>query len=439
MRQSKNQVKGFWAGLTDAVVASGLPESTAEWYTRWARKFALSMKGKPLRERSAEDVRAFLRELESQDHIEPWQVKQASDALAFLYRDFLGLDLREQMTEGEDQGSGANFADMVVSKAELDSWYGEIFKRLRTELRLRHYSLRTEQAYTHWVRRFLSFHARQPLDELGPEAIKEYLDYLAQARNVSASTQNQALNAIVFLYGQVLNVDAGTFGDFIRAKRTKRIPVVLTRSEVHRLLDGLSGVYYLMAGLMYGSGLRLMECVRLRVKDIDIERLQIAVRDGKGKKDRITTLAQRFVQPLRGQLAYARDLYERDLRQGTAGVYMWPALDRKYPGAAREWIWQYVFPSARLSVDPRMHVVRRHHVNENAVQKAVKKAALKAEITKKVSCHTLRHSFATHLLEGGYDIRTVQELLGHADVSTTMIYTHVLNQPGLAVKSPADF
>lgn len=439
MRKKAKDVKDFWVAYGDAVVDSGIPEATAKWYVRWARKFALSIKGKPLRERSAEDVRVFLSALESQENIEQWQVKQASDALAFLYRDFLRLDLEAQLAEGKDQGSGADFRDKVPSKAELDSLHGDIFKKLRSELRLRHYSLRTEQAYAHWVWRFLSFHDLKPPDKLGPQAIKEYLDYLAQVRTVSASTQNQALNAIVFLYGQALNVDAGTFGDFIRAKRSKLIPVVLTRSEVERLLDALSGVYYLMAGLMYGSGLRLMECVRLRVKDIDFEQLQITVRDGKGKKDRITMLAERFVAPLREQLAYARDLYERDLAEGSAGVYIWPGLDRKYPGAAKEWIWQYVFPSARLSVDPRSRVVRRHHVNENAIQKAVKRSAPQAEITKKVSSHTLRHSFATHLLEGGYDIRTVQELLGHADVSTTMIYTHVLNKPGLAVKSPADF
>ncbi|MBW2020790.1 MAG: integron integrase [Deltaproteobacteria bacterium] len=314
-----------------------------------------------------------------------------------------------------------------------------MFDKLRTELRLRHYSLRTERSYEQWMRRYLAFHNLKPLEKLGPEAIKEYLNYLAEVRCVSASTQNQALNAIVFLYGQVLKVDAGAFDDFIRAKRSKRIPEVLTRKEVHKLLKKLTGMYYLMAGLLYGSGLRLMECVRLRVKDIDLEKRQITVRDGKGKKDRITVLPDRFVKPLKKQLDHSEELYRRDLKAGVARVYIWPSLARKYPNAAKEWIWQYVFPSERLSLDPASNVVRRHHINESGLQKAVKRAAQQARLTKKVSCHTLRHSFATHLLEAGYDIRTVQELLGHADVSTTMIYTHVLNKPGLAVKSPADF
>jgi integron integrase len=207
---------------------------------------------------------------------------------------------------------------------------------------------------------------------------------------------------------------------------------------VNRLLGGLSGVYALMAGLLYGSGLRLMECVRLRVKDVDFAQGQILVRDGKGQKDRITLLPRRYHEPLKEQLTFARKLYEGDRAKGIEGVYLWPSLERKYPNAAKEWIWQYVFPSHRLSVDPRTLKVRRHHIHENALQKVIKQTSLKAGLNKQVSCHTLRHSFATHLLQGGYDIRTVQELLGHADVSTTMIYTHVLNKPGVAVISPAD-
>ncbi|MBW1692530.1 MAG: integron integrase, partial [Deltaproteobacteria bacterium] len=277
------------------------------------------------------------------------------------------------------------------------------------------------------------------MENLGSSKIKAYLDYLAETREVSASTQNQALNAIVFLYEQVLKGDAGEFADFVRAKRPRRLPVVLTREEVEMLLDELSGVKQLMAGLLYGSGLRLMECLRLRVQDIDFKMHQIMVRDGKGQKDRVTMLPERYKKSLQRQLKYARSLYSQDMSEGTAGVYIWPALARKYPTASKEWKWQYVFPSSRLSVDPRSRLVRRHHLHENTIQKAVKTAAEKAGIPKRVNCYALRHSFATHLLEGGYDIRTVQELLGHADVSTTMIYTHVLNKPGLAVKSPADF
>jgi len=287
--------------------------------------------------------------------------------------------------------------------------------------------------------RFLAFHGMKPVEKLGSNHIREYLDYLAQVRLVSASTQNQALNAIVFLFGQVLKVDPGEFDDFTRAKRPRRIPEVLTSTEVKKLLAQLKGVHLLMAGLMYGAGLRLMECLRLRVKDIDFHARQVIVRDGKGQKDRVTVLPEKYVPLLHKQLEYAKRLYENDREEGIPGVFIWPALERKYPNASREWIWQYVFPSPRLSVDPLTKKVRRHHMHATGVQRAVREAAKKAAITKHVSCHTLRHSFATHLLEQGYDIRTVQELLGHFDVSTTMIYTHVLKRPGVAVKSPADF
>jgi len=269
--------------------------------------------------------------------------------------------------------------------------------------------------------------------------VKKYLDYLATAREVAASTQNQALNALVFFYKHALQKPFGEMDSFVRAKRPQRLPDVMTRSEVQSLFEQMEGVSALMAGLMYGGGLRLMECVRLRVKDIDFSRHEIMVCDGKGQKDRVTMLPDRFVVPLKGHLHRMRMIYQNDRDNSVPGVYIWPALARKYPNAASEWIWQYVFPAKRLSVDPRSGIVRRHHINENLVQKAVKEAASRAGIIKKVSCHTLRHSFATHLLEARYDIRTVQELLGHADVSTTMIYTHVLNRPGLSVRSPADF
>jgi integron integrase len=273
---------------------------------------------------------------------------------------------------------------------------------------------------------------------MGPEKVLVFLEYLALRRKVAASTQNLALNALVFLFNQVLKKPLGDMGEFARAKRPRRLPVVLTRQEVESVLNCLNGIYQLMAGLLYGSGLRLMECLRLRVQDVDFGYRQIVVRNAKGGKDRIVPLPQRFSDPLKAHLEQRKTLHQDDLAKGFGEVYLPDALSRKYPNAIREWGWQYVFPSAKLSVDPRSGQTRRHHAHESGLQKAIKKAARQADISKRVSCHCLRHSFATHLLEAGYDIRTVQELLGHADVATTMIYTHVLNTPGVSVRSPAD-
>jgi integron integrase len=316
--------------------------------------------------------------------------------------------------------------------------HAAVLGRLVSEIRRRHYSIRTEQAYETWICRFIAFHKNTPPARLGKDAVIAFLEHLAVRRNVAPSTQNQALNALAFLYNQVLAQPLEDLGNFARAKRPKRLPVVLSQAEARRLIDSLTGTAQLMVGLLYGSGLRLMECVRLRVGDVDFDYLQLVVRNGKGGKDRIVPLPRRFVEPMREQLAHARALFDEDLENGCAGVYLPNALARKAPNAPKEWIWQYVFPSTSLSVDPRSGTVRRHHFHESGLQKFIKKAALDAGITKRVGTHTMRHSFATHLLEAGYDIRTVQELLGHADVSTTMIYTHVLNTPGMAVKSPID-
>ena len=305
-------------------------------------------------------------------------------------------------------------------------------------MRLRHLSLRTEQAYLGWIQRFSAFHPQAPLEALGAEAVRSFLSYLVERRDVSASTQKQALNALVFLYAQVLHQPFGELEAFPRAKRPKRLPVVLARGEVEAMLGAMDGTLALMAGLLYGSGLRLMECIRLRIKDVDFELGQIMVRDGKGQKDRLTMLPERYREPLRTHLERVCELHARDLANGFGEVWMPPALARKYPSAGRDWLWQYIFPSQQLSVDPRSGTVRRHHASERPLQRGVTEAARRAGLTKPVSPHTLRHSFATHLLEAGSDIRTVQELLGHSDVSTTMIYTHVLNKPGLAVKSPVD-
>jgi len=328
------------------------------------------------------------------------------------------------------------FPDLTPSQTGREK-HQSILNKLRTALRTRHYSIRTEQSYESWMLRFLTFCEKRRIADPGPGQVREYLEFLATERLVSASTQNQALNALVFCFGQALETPVGDLGDFSRAKRPRRLPVVLTVVEVNQLLGAMEGPMALMAGLLYGSGLRLLECLRLRIKDIDFARHQLVIR-GKGGKYRVTVLPNRFVTGLQGQLARVKELHVADLAKGLGEVYLDPALARKYPNAAREWIWQYAFPAAKLSVDPRDGKARRHHLDESNLQKGVRAAARAIGLTKSATCHTLRHSFATHLLENGYDIRTVQELLGHEDVNTTMIYTHVLNRPGVTVKSPAD-
>ena len=314
----------------------------------------------------------------------------------------------------------------------------KLLDRVRWHLRVKHYSIRTEQAYTDWIRRYILFHRKRHPDEMGEEQIAEFLTHLAVEKHVAASTQNQALSALLFLYQQVLDRKLDFIDKVERVQRPPRIPVVLTPAEARAVLDQLDGQYQLMAELLYGSGLRLLECLRLRVKDIDFNYAQITVRDGKGRRDRLTILPERVRSPLRLHLAEVRLRHERDLAKGAGRVYLPNALQRKYPNAARAWIWQYVFPATRSSRDPRSQETGRHHVSEKNLQNAVGRAIRRAGLTKAASCHTFRHSFATHLLEAGQDIRTVQELLGHKDVSTTMIYTHVLNRPGLNVRSPLD-
>jgi integron integrase len=308
----------------------------------------------------------------------------------------------------------------------------------RRAIRLRHYSLRTEEVYLHRIKDFIYFHGKRHPSTLGAEDIRRYLTALAVEQNVAASTQNVARSAVLFLYREVLNIPVETLAGIAPARRPERLPVVFTRAEVQSLLAHLEGTPLLMASLLYGSGLRLMDCLRLRVKDIDFSLHQITIRDGKGQKDRVSMLPHTLDTALREQLDAARAVYQQDLAAGTVNVFLPDALARKYPNAPHEWAWQWVFPAARLSTDPRSGLIRRHHVGEETLQRAVKAAIAKAAITKNGSCHTLRHSFATHLIENGYDIRTVQELLGHSDVRTTMIYTHVLNRGGRGVSSPLD-
>jgi len=312
------------------------------------------------------------------------------------------------------------------------------FTRLREAIRARHLSPSTEDAYLGWTLRFILFHGKRHPEQMGAPEITAFLSYLAVRGRVSASTQNQALSALLVVYRQVLRREPISLEGIVRAKRPQRLPVVLTREEVRALLGHLDGECRLIASLLYGSGLRLMECCRLRVKDVDLERREIVVRSGKGEKDRVTVLPARLRDPLKSHLERVRAHHEEDLRRGLGNAPLPYALARTYPASAREWGWQWVFPATRFYLDVAAGERFRHHLHESVLQRAVKEAARKAGIAKPATCHSLRHSFATHLLEDGYDIRTIQELLGRRDVTTTMIYTHVLNRGGRGVRSPLD-
>jgi integron integrase len=314
----------------------------------------------------------------------------------------------------------------------------DLIERLRLTVRSRHYSPRTEKAYVFWARRFFVFHEGRPLEEMGAPDVRRFLATLASRERISASTQNQAFSALLFVYRDVLGRKLEGLEDTVRAKRPLRVPLVLTKEEVNAVLSHLRGMQWLMAALMYGGGLRVLECMRLRVKDIDFARGELTVRDGKGRKDRVTILPRTLFEPLRAQVERVRRQFEADCRGGIGRVMLPDALDRKYAGASTSWPWHWVFPAARLYVDASTGARRRHHLHESVIQRAFADAVRASGLPKPATCHTLRHCFATHLLEAGYDIRTIQELLGHNDVSTTMIYTHALNRGGRGVLSPLD-
>jgi integron integrase len=432
-----------------------VPDKYVRWYVIRVEALLRSLEPGEGGSPGEDAVARFLGELGRKRGLKGWQFRQAVEAIQIFCAEVLGLGWADSFDwaswkEGARSLPAGHAADALSSRGQgpggrprvggdgAGGRFGPLIERLSHEIRVRGYSIRTEQTYALWVRRFLAFSRPAGVDGMTAGEVKRFLVHLAVERNVAASTQNLALTALSFFFGQVLGRPLGDLGDFARAKRPKRLPVVLSPREVRLLLDQVEGVYGLMARLLYGTGMRLMECVRLRVQDVDFDYGRIVVRDGKGRKDRVVPLPESLVDALRSQLARARALHEADRREGLGEVWLPDALSVKYPGAGREWRWQFVFPSGRLSVDPRSGVMRRHHVHENGLQKAVKRAADELGLPKRVSTHALRHSFATHLLEGGYDIRTVQELLGHADVSTTMIYTHVLNKPGVGVVSPLD-
>ena len=339
--------------------------------------------------------------------------------------------------EGGYNGTVSSSAE-AVQYSEINNTKPRLLDEVRNALSVRHYSLKTEKSYIRWIKEYIYFHNKRHPADMGEQEINKYITHLAVNKKVSSSTQNQALCAIVFLYKNVLRKNINDLGPLVWAKKPKKIPVVFSRDEVRSVLEEMNGTYRLMAMLLYGSGLRLTECLHLRVKDIDFGYNQIAVRDAKGNKDRTVPLPQNIKEDLKKQIETVKNMHIKDLENGFGSVEMPYALARKYPKAEYLLNWQFVFPAHRISKDPHTGAERRHHLYETVLQRAVKTAIRKAGITKHAGCHTMRHSFATHLLEDGYDIRTIQELMGHKHLETTMIYTHVLNNGALAVKSPAD-
>ena len=464
---------GFWGRFTRLSRSVARSENEARWYVARLEQFLRSRDVDSSSSPGPREASAWLERLARESSMESWQFAQTVNGLRLCFDEVLQVPWAKDFDwdhwiavgrklkprggiPAQEIGSGSKHTRVRIHGpgtmnpgARTGNQSRDAFKQVRRkhaallramsgEIRRRSYSIRTEQAYEHWVCRFLLYCGNADPRDLESDAVVDYLNHLAVERSVSSSTQNQALNAIVFLYTQILDLPLAELDSIVRAKLSRRLPVVLTPDQVRRLLDSLEGHHALMARLLYGTGMRLMECVRLRIKDVDFAYRQITVRDGKGAKDRVVPLPESLREPLRVQFAEVRQTFEQDGKDGVNPVYLPEALERKYPNAAKEWIWQYVFPSGRLSVDPRTKQARRHHVHENGLQKAVKRAARNAGVDKRVNCHTLRHSFATHLLESGADIRTVQELLGHADVSTTMIYTHVLSRGGRGVLSPLD-
>ena len=453
-------VQSGWQSYLSAMLDRKIPEGARRWYARHLQAFMAYLKTEDASLDSVcEDlVQRYLRLKSTDASLDDWQFVQCVDALEIYFVDVLkpswlsSIDWSSLKASAKEleashptiaRASSHGHLRNEARLAPLTSDYLPSIEALVTAIRLRHFSIRTEQTYVHWVERLFRSVQGLAVEQIGAAQVEAFLSDLAVRRNVSPSTQNLALTSIAFFFREVLQRPLEGM-EFARAKRARRLPVVLSPFEVKALLDNMTGTYLLMAGLMYGSGMRLMECIRLRVKDVDFHYSQLTVRDGKGSKDRVVPLPQRYSEALRVHLASVQVLHQSDLKDESLGenrgeVYLPHALAKKYPNAASEWAWQYVFPSSRLSRDPRSGVTRRHHLHENSLQKAIKKAAGAAAIPKQVNSHALRHSFATHLLETGTDIRTVQELLGHADVSTTMIYTHVLNRPGISpVQSPAD-
>ncbi len=440
-----------WDEFVALLAARNIPSTRHRFYVLYVERFVNVHRSRAVATLGGVELARWLDRVVRIRRPPGWQFEQVLESLQLYFSALLNAPWADEFDWGHWRSvvqslhdrrgrrrDGMGVDEAVDASARRAAGTESATSRLVVEIRRRGYSIRTEQSYLDWVERFVRFHGGRDPHSLAGADIVRFLEHLAVERNVAVNTQSQALNALVFLYEQALGRPLGDLDNFTRAKRPRRLPTVLTRTEVAALLASMRGSHQLLGRLLYGTGMRLMEAMRLRVKDVDFGYHQLVVRDGKGHKDRVVPLPDVLRAPLKAHLEQVQALHEADKARGFGEVYLPEALTRKYPAAASHWVWQYAFPSARLSVDPRSGLARRHHLHENGLQRAIKQAAGAANITKRVSSHTLRHSFATHLLEGGYDIRTVQELLGHSDVATTMIYTHVLNRGGRGVRSPLD-
>ncbi len=459
-------VSRFWDNYINKTKAYGINSKSARWYVRHAERYIKSKPNTRLVNHSAHDIENYLQSKGDISRLQDWQYKQIVIALKILFLDMVKADWAKQFSWDEyieqAQSLPNNHVTVARDYQNIDNdslmqglmnknesnkgLFNQVFseyplhiQNLIKHIRLKHYSIRTEQSYLGWLLRYVAFHSMKDPATMKEAEISLFLEHLVLKRKVSASTQSQALNALIFFYKSVLGVELSDSIVFARSKKPKRLPVVLSVNEINKVLNNIQHpTQHLMVNLLYGCGMRLMECVRLRVQDIDFEYCQIMVRQAKGGKDRVVPIPKKSLSALKAHIENVKALHSEDLKEGYGSVYMPDALAKKYPNAEKEFRWQYVFPASTISKDPRSKAIRRHHVHERSLQRYIKKSADSAGITKKVSTHTFRHSFATHLLENGYDIRTLQELLGHADVSTTMIYTHVLNKPGVTVTSPLD-
>lgn len=454
----------FWDKFIALTNTYKLPSGSARWYVKHAESYIKFHKDIKLLDHQPDHIESFLSYKSRHVRIQDWQFRQVVQAIEILFVDLLRAkwantfpwkdwsDLAINLPSGDkDSTIDTNVSmDVLVDLNSLGNFNSRLLQQvidifplhvsnLVKIIRIKNYSIRTEQAYLGWLLRYIKFHNMGDPVTLVEHDLSSFLDHLVIKRQVSASTQSQALNALIFFYKYVLDISFSDSIEFYRSKRPKRLPVVLSQNEVKKLFSGIKSLpHSLMANLLYGCGMRLMECIRLRILDIDFDYHQILIRDAKGKKDRVVPIPDKLIVDLKNQISKVHLLHQEDLSAGFGSVFLPNALSRKYKNAESEFKWQYVFPATKISADPRTGIYRRHHFYERNLQRQIKKSSDSVGITKKVNCHTLRHSFATHLLESGYDIRTVQELLGHANVSTTMIYTHVLNKPGVTVVSPLD-